>query len=82
MHETPNASGSNGLVAAEMSNSPVTAPARVKQIWRHARRSLTFGLLVASGFAFCFWALATQMPRLPVRYHSITRFSFPTQLGL
>ncbi len=81
MHETHNASGSNGLVAAETSNSPVTAPARVKKIWRQARRSLMFGLLVASGFAFCFWVLATQMPRLPVRYHFITTFNFPPSLA-
>ena len=81
MHETPNAFGSNGLVAAEMSNTPVKPPARVKQIWRQARRSLTFGLIVASGFAICFWALATQMLRLPVSYQSMTTFSVSTQLG-
>jgi len=77
MHETLNASGSDGLVAAEMSTTPVTAPARVKHIWRQARRSLTLGLLVASGFAFCFWALATQMPRLPVRFSLSSISTFP-----
>lgn len=82
MHETPHASGSDDLVAAEMSHTPVTAPARIKQIRRQAGRSLTLGLLVASGFAFCFWALATQMPRLPVRQRHITTLNLSTQLGL
>ena len=81
MHGTPSAPGSDASVAAEMSTTPVTAPAGIKQIWRQARRSLTFGLLIASGYAFCFWALATQMPRLPVRYQSITTLNPSAQLG-